>query len=248
MSKSKNNGVDPEEMIIKYGADTTRLFIMFAAPPEKELEWNENGLAGAYRFLSKIWRLVMEHKENLEFGEIDLSKVSREDKALLIKLNQTIKKVTESIEDDYHFNTSIAATMELINETQDYKTNILEAGKVTSESKKIFAEVIKNILVMLSPFTPHFCDELWEEIGNTGYLYEEKWLEYKEELTISDEIEIAVQVNGKLRGTLEIERGIEKAELEARALEIENVKKFIEGKEIVKMIIVPNKIINIVIR
>lgn len=128
MSKSKNNGVDPEEMITKYGADTTRLFIMFAAPPEK-LEWNENGLAGAYRFLTKIWRLVMEHKENLEFGEIDLTKVSRDDKALLIKLNQTIKKVTESIEDDYHFNTSIAATMELINETQDYKVNILEGGK-----------------------------------------------------------------------------------------------------------------------
>ena len=141
MSKSKNNGVDPEEMITKYGADTTRLFIMFAAPPEKELEWNENGLAGAYRFLTKIWRLVMEHKENLEFGEIDLTKVSRDDKALLIKLNQTIKKVTESIEDDYHFNTSIAATMELINETQDYKVNILEGGKTTSESKKIFAEV-----------------------------------------------------------------------------------------------------------
>ena len=139
MSKSKNNGVDPEEMIDKYGADTRRLFIMFAAPPEKELEWNENGLAGAYRFLTKIWRLVVEHKENMEFGEIDLNVVSREDKALIIKLNQTIKKVTESIEDDYHFNTSIAATMELINETQDFKVNVLEGGKATSESKNIWS-------------------------------------------------------------------------------------------------------------
>lgn len=248
MSKSKNNGVDPEEMITKYGADTTRLFIMFAAPPEKELEWNENGLAGAYRFLSKIWRLVMEHKENLEFGEIDLSKVSREDKALLIKLNQTIKKVTESIEDDYHFNTSIAATMELINETQDYKTNILEAGKVTSESKKIFAEVIKNILVMLSPFTPHFCDELWEEMGNTGYLFNEKWPSYDEKLTVSSDVVIAVQVNGKVRGTVEVERGTDKETVEKLALELENVKKHMEGKSLVKLIVIPDKIVNIVVK
>ena len=125
----------------------------------------------------------MEHKENLEFGEIDLTKVSRDDKALLIKLNQTIKKVTESIEDDYHFNTSIAATMELINETQDYKVNILEGGKTTSESKKIFAEVIKNILVMLSPLLHISVDELWEEMGNTGYLFNEKWPSYDEKLT-----------------------------------------------------------------
>lgn len=248
MSKSKNNGVDPEEMITKYGADTTRLFIMFAAPPEKELEWNENGLAGAYRFLTKIWRLVMEHKENLEFGEIDLTKVSRDDKALLIKLNQTIKKVTESIEDDYHFNTSIAATMELINETQDYKVNILEGGKTTSESKKIFAEVIKNILVMLSPFTPHFCDELWEEMGNTGYLFNEKWPSYDEKLTVSSEVVMAVQVNGKVRGTVEVERGTDKDIVEKLALNLENVKKHMEGKTLVKLIVIPDKIVNIVVK
>ena len=249
MSKSKNNGVDPEIMIEKYGADTTRLFIMFAAPPERELEWNENGLLGAARFLNKIWRIVFENKELLkEKGEINYSNFETDDKKLVRKLHQTIKQVTESIENNYHFNTSIAAIMELVNEIQEYRGNILGTDKEGSESKKIFRDTLCKTIVMLTPFTPHFCDELWEEIGNTGYLYEEKWLEYKEELTISDEIEIAVQVNGKLRGTLEIERGIEKAELEARALEIENVKKFIEGKEIVKMIIVPNKIINIVIR
>lgn len=248
MSKSKNNGVDPEEMIDKYGADTTRLFIMFAAPPEKELEWNENGLAGAYRFLTKIWRLVVEHKENMEFGEIDLNAVSREDKALIIKLNQTIKKVTESIEDDYHFNTSIAATMELINETQDFKVNVLEGGKATSESRKIFGEVVKNIVVMLSPFTPHFCDELWEEMGNTGYLFNEAWPEYKEELTKSSDVVIAVQVNGKVRGTVEVPRGTAKEEVEKAALEIENVKKHMEGKTLMKVIVVPEKIVNIVVK
>lgn len=248
MSKSKNNGVDPEEMIIKYGADTTRLFIMFAAPPEKELEWSENGLAGAYRFLSKIWRLVMEHKDNLEVGSIDLSKVSKEDKKILIKLNQTIKKVTESIENDYHFNTSIAATMELINDVQDYKNNVLDSNNITTESKKIFSEVVKNILIMLSPFTPHICDELWAELGNTGYLFNEEWPKYDEKLTIDSDITIAVQVNGKVRGMVETERGVSKEEVEKMALELENVKKHIEGKTIVKLIVVPEKIVNIVVK
>lgn len=248
MSKSKNNGVDPEEMIVKYGADTTRLFIMFAAPPEKELEWNENGLAGAYRFLSKIWRLVMENKENLEPGQVNLSKVSKEDKALLIKLNQTIKKVTDSIEDDYHFNTSIAATMELINETQDYKANVLDAGKETTESKKIFAQVIETILVMLSPFTPHICDELWNEIGHEGCLYTREWPTYDPKLTVTSEVTMAIQVNGKVRGTLEVERGTAKEIIEKLALEVENVKKHMEGKQLVKLIVVPDKIVNIVVK
>ena len=190
----------------------------------------------------------MEHKENLEFGEIDLTKVSRDDKALLIKLNQTIKKVTESIEDDYHFNTSIAATMELINETQDYKVNILEGGKTTSESKKIFAEVIKNILVMLSPFTPHFCDELWEEMGNTGYLFNEKWPSYDEKLTVSSEVVMAVQVNGKVRATITININEDEESIKEKALTAENVKNHTAGKEIVKVIIIKGKIVNIVVK
>lgn len=249
MSKSKNNGVDPEEMIEKYGADTTRLFIMFAAPPEKELEWNENGLAGSYRFLTRIWRLVMEGKESMNFSSpVDMTLVNKEDKKIIRKLHQTIKKITESIENDYHFNTAIAATMELINEVQDYKTNVLEAEARSSESRKIFADVMKNIVVMLSPFVPHFSDELWNEMGNTTYLFNESWPEYVEALTIADEVEVAIQVNGKVRGTLEIERTISKEDLQALALELENVKKHIEGKEIAKVIIVPGKIVNIVVK
>ncbi|MGL6024304.1 MAG: leucine--tRNA ligase, partial [Cetobacterium sp.] len=249
MSKSKNNGVDPEIMINKYGADTTRLFIMFAAPPERELEWNENGLAGAARFLNKIWRLVLENKEHLaETSSIDYSKLTKEDKALVRKLHQTIKKVTESIEADYHFNTSIAATMELLNEMQDFRAQVLGTEKETTESKKIFREAMLNVVVMLSPFTPHFCDELWEEMGNMGMLFSEAWPTYKEELTIADEVSIAVQVNGKLRGTLEVERTTSKEEVEAKALEIENVKKFIESQTVVKVIVVPGKIVNIVIK
>ncbi|WP_297404323.1 leucine--tRNA ligase [uncultured Cetobacterium sp.] len=249
MSKSKNNGVDPEIMINKYGADTTRLFIMFAAPPERELEWNENGLAGAARFLNKVWRLVLENKEYLEDKKsIDYSKLTKEDKALVRKLHQTIKKVTESIEADYHFNTSIAATMELLNEMQDFRANILGTEKETTESKKIFREAMINVVIMLSPFTPHFCDELWEEMGNAGKLFTIAWPIYIEELTIADEVEIAVQVNGKLRGTLEVDRSIPKDEIEKMALEIENVKKFIEMKKVMKVIVVPGKIVNIVVK
>ena len=249
MSKSKNNGVDPEIMINKYGADTTRLFIMFAAPPERELEWNENGLAGAARFLNKIWRLVLENKEYLtDLSSIDYSKLSKDDKVLVRKLHQTIKKVTESIEADYHFNTSIAATMELLNEMQDFRVQVLGTDKETLESKKIFREALVNVVIMLSPFTPHFCDELWQEMGNTGMLFLEPWPTHKEELTVADEISIAVQVNGKLRGTLEVERTIQKDELEKKALEIENVKKFIEGQTVVKVIVVPGKIVNIVVK
>lgn len=245
MSKSKNNGVDPEEMIEKYGADTTRLFIMFAAPPEKELEWNENGLAGAARFLNKIWRLIDENKDNISLDKIDYSILSKEDKGIIRKLHQTIKKVTESIENDYHFNTAIASNMELLNETQDYLNHL---KKENLESKKVLGEVLNKFVIMLSPFIPHFCDELWEILGNSSILAEENWVEYKEELTISDEITIAVQVNGKVRGTLEVARTISKEELESLALGHENVSKHIENQNIVKVIIVPGKIVNIVVK
>ncbi|MGX6590997.1 leucine--tRNA ligase [Cetobacterium ceti] len=248
MSKSKNNGVDPEEMIEKYGADTTRLFIMFAAPPEKELEWNENGLAGAYRFLSKIWRMILENKEEIEHGTINYDNLTKEDKKVVRKLHQTIKKVTESIEDNYHFNTSIAAIMELINEVQEFKTNILDVEKGSSESKKVFTEAMTKIVVMLSPFAPHFAGELWEEMGGNGEIEEQPWPEHVEALTISEEVAIAVQVNGKVRGTLEVDRNISKEDLEKLALDLENVKKHIEEKTVAKVIIVPNKIVNIVVK
>lgn len=248
MSKSKNNGVDPEEMIEKYGADTTRLFIMFAAPPEKELEWNENGLAGAYRFLSKIWRMILENKEEIEHGTINYDNLTKEDKKVVRKLHQTIKKVTESIEDNYHFNTSIAAIMELINEVQEFKTNILDVEKGSSESKKVFTEAMTKIVVMLSPFAPHFAGELWEEMGGNGEIEEQPWPEHVEALTISEEVAIAVQVNGKVRGTLEVDRNISKEDLEKLALDLENVKKHMEDKTVAKVIIVPNKIVNIVVK
>ena len=221
---------------------------MFAAPPEKELEWNENGLAGSSRFLNRVWRMVVENKKYFEIGDIDLEKVSKADKNILMKLHQTIKKVTASIEDNYHFNTSIAANMELINELQDFKANILETGETTSESKKVFTETVRTMIVMLSPFAPHITDELWKKLGETGHLFETAWPTHIEELTISDDVQIGVQVNGKLRATLDVSRTITKEELEVLALSAPNVIRFTEGKTIVKKIVVPGRIVNIVVK
>lgn len=248
MSKSKNNGVDPEVMIKKYGADTTRLFIMFTAPPEKELEWNENGLAGAARFLNRVWRVVLENVEMIKDEKIDYSKLSKEDKALVRKLHQTIKRVTEAIEDNYHFNTSIAGNMELINDVYDFRNNVLGTEKESTESQKVFGEVLRNIVIMLSPFVPHFCDELWEAMGEEGFLFNASWPEYDEKLTVADEITMAIQVNGKVRGSISVERTASKEEIEKMALAVENVQKHTEGKTVAKVIVVPGKIVNIVVK
>lgn len=248
MSKSKNNGVDPEVMIKKYGADTTRLFIMFTAPPEKELEWNENGLAGAARFLNRVWRVVLENVEMIKDEKIDYSKLSKEDKALVRKLHQTIKRVTEAIEDNYHFNTSIAGNMELINDVYDFRNNVLGTEKESTESQKVFGEVLRNIVIMLSPFVPHFCDELWEAMGEEGFLFNASWPEYDEKLTVADEITIAIQVNGKVRGSISVERTASKEDIEKMALAVENVQKHTEGKTVAKVIVVPGKIVNIVVK
>ena len=248
MSKSKNNGVDPEVMIKKYGADTTRLFIIFTAPPEKELEWNENGLAGAARFLNRVWRVVLENVEMIKDEKIDYSKLSKEDKALVRKLHQTIKRVTEAIEDNYHFNTSIAGNMELINDVYDFRNNVLGTEKESTESQKVFGEVLRNIVIMLSPFVPHFCDELWEAMGEEGFLFNASWPEYDEKLTVADEITMAIQVNGKVRGSISVERTASKEDIEKMALAVENVQKHTEGKTVAKVIVVPGKIVNIVVK
>lgn len=248
MSKSKNNGVDPEEIILNYGADAVRLFIMFAAPPERELEWNENGLSGAVRFLNRVWRIVIENKNYISEEQIDYTKVSKEDKSLVRKLHQTIKRITDSIEANYHFNTAIAGTMELVNEIYSYRANVLGTEKETSESKKIFGETIRDIIIMLSPFTPHFAEELWEELNEDKELFNVSWPKYNEKLTISDEVTMAIQVNGKMRGSITIDSNLSKEEIEKRAFEVENVIKHTEGKNIMKVIVVPKKIVNIVVK
>ena len=248
MSKSKNNGVDPEVIVKEYGADSARVFSLFAAPPEKELEWNMNGLAGAYRFLNRLFLLIEDTKEFSEAGEIDHGKRNSEDSEIQKKLHQTVKKVSESMEDNFHFNTAIAALMELLNDMTSYRQKVIDTGKISSESKKIWREVMEKTVLMLSPFAPHIADELWAASGREGYAFLESWPEYIEELTKESKINLVVQVNGKLRDTILADVNIPKEELEKIALASEKAQKFLEGKEIVKVVVVPNKLVNIVVK
>lgn len=250
MSKSKNNGLDPESIIREYGADATRLFSLFAAPPEKELEWNMNGVVGAYRFINRIYLLVQENREilNKKYSETIVENRNKYDESLQRKTHLTIKKVTESMEDNFHFNTAIAAIMELLNELTTFKQNVLDINEKSSESDKIFKESMESIILMISPFSPHVSEELWKEMGEEGYIFNASWPKFIEKLTISNEVTIAVQVNGKLRGTLVSKLDSTEDEVFGEAIKISNVSQFIEGKEIVKKILVKNKLLNIVVK
>ena len=255
MSKSKNNGVDPEEIVKEYGADPARVFTLFAAPPEKELEWNVNGLAGAYRFINRLFLII---SDSFEFADknagkennygIDLSKRSEKDEEIQKKLHQTVKKVTESIEDDFHFNTAIAAVMELLNDMTTYKQEVIDRNDVSTESRKIWKEVLDKVILLIAPFAPHIADELWEIIGNTTFTFEEEWPTFEEELTKEHKMNLVVQINGKIRETIPAKIGLPKEEYEKLAFDSEKIKKAIEGKEIVKVIVVPNKLVNIVVK
>ena len=255
MSKSKNNGVDPEEIVKEYGADSSRVFTLFAAPPEKELEWNMNGLAGAYRFINRLYLLVSgtaefsDHNAKSEnhYG-VELKKRNQKDEEIQKKLHQTVKKVTESIEDDFHFNTAIAAVMELLNDMTTYKQEVIDKDNISSESKKIWREVLEKTILLIAPFAPHVADELWAYLGNETFTFEEEWPKYDEELTKDHTFNLVIQVNGKVRDMVSAQIGISKDDAEKLALESEKAKKFIDGKEVVKVIVVPNKLVNVVVK
>ena len=255
MSKSKNNGVDPEEIVKEYGADSSRVFTLFAAPPEKELEWNMNGLAGAYRFINRLYLLISStadfadknaSKEN-NYG-INLDARNEKDKEIQKKLHQTVKKVTDSIEDDFHFNTAIAAIMELLNDMTTYKQNVIDKNDISSESKKVWHEVLEKVILLIAPFAPHVADELWSDLGNTTLTFEEEWPAFDEKLTVENNFNLVLQVNGKVRDMLPAQIGISKDDAEKLAFSSEKVQKFIKGKEVVKVIVVPNKLVNIVVK
>ena len=255
MSKSKNNGVDPEEIVKEYGADSSRVFTLFAAPPEKELEWNMNGLAGAYRFINRLYLLISSTadfadknatKEN-NYG-INLDARSEKDKEIQKKLHQTVKKVTDSIEDDFHFNTAIAAIMELLNDMTTYKQNVIDKNDISSESKKVWHEVLEKVILLIAPFAPHVADELWSDLGNTTLTFEQEWPSFDEKLTVENNFNLVLQVNGKVRDMLPAQIGISKDDAQKLAFSSEKVQKFVDGKEVVKVIVVPNKLVNIVVK
>jgi leucyl-tRNA synthetase len=241
MSKSKGNVVDPEELVKNYGADATRLFCLFAAPPEKDMDWSDKGIEGSYRFLSRLWRLVFDMREQLLSSGISPERPPKSMEPLKRKTHQTIKKVTEDIEKRFRFNTAIAAMMELVNDLYRAKE---AAG--SPEEFSIVREAVLNLIVMLSPFVPHIAEELWEAMGNEEMLFRVSWPGYDPHWCEEQEATIAVQVNGKLRATITVAKDSEQKEVEGRAFTEANVKRFLEDAAVKKVIYVPNKIINII--
>jgi leucyl-tRNA synthetase len=253
MSKSKGNVVDPVEMCAKYGADTVRTYMMFAAPPEKDFDWSDRDIEGAARFLGKVYRLVSKHADSLR-GVQALSaesaipnskfQISGEERSLLRKAHQTLRHVTEDMEGRWHFNTDVALCMELINDLTDHQ-GAIEAGKVRPEAHKA---VLELLVIMLSLFAPHIADELWEGLGHQGPLLRVAWPRFDNQLAAADELELPVQVNGKLRALIRVAVDAGEEEILARAQAEEKVVQHLAGKQIVKVVVVPQKLINIVAR
>src|SRR5579875_2162011 len=250
MSKSKGNVVDPTQMCARYGADTVRLYILFAAPAEKDLDWSDAGIEGASRFLNRVYRLVQRHAARLRAiksratdsaGFVSLTPAERR---LLRKTHQTLRHITEDIEGRWHFNTDVAMAMELVNELADSEPAI-EAGEIRPEVHK---ESLEYLVLMLSLFTPHLADELWEALGHSEPTLRVRWPQYNPELAAEEEIELPVQVNGKLRARIKVVVGLGEEEIRNLALRDERVAAYLDGKQVVRVIVVPQKLISIVVK
>jgi len=242
MSKSKGNVVDPNDLINEYGADTVRLFSLFAAPPEKDLEWSAQGVEGASRFLNRVYRYILNNKQTIREGSSIPDQLSETGKAINRKMHQTIRKVTQDIENNFHFNTAISAIMELFN-----ALSVCEEGKREKAEAPVMKQALHTILLLLSPMVPHFSAEMWEQCGIEQSLEKESWPSYDAEAAKEDMLTIVIQVNGKLRSRLQVPADIGDEELKDKALTDENVLKFTNSKVIKKTIVIKKKLVNIVV-
>ena len=245
MSKSKGNVVSPDEMIARYGADATRMYALFAAPPDRDLDWQEEGVAGISRFLGKVYRLATKFSAVTSLNQGGSPAVATpQGQALLRKLHQTIAKITQDFDGRWHFNTSISSIMILVNEILAHEA-AMDAGEVAPET---IAEVFRGLILLLAPFAPFFAAEMWEQIGGKGVVFRTQWPMANAELVREDEVEIPVQVNGKLVNVVKVPAGSDEAAMKAAALADEKVKSRIEGKTVVKVIVVPGKLVNLVVK
>ena len=241
MSKSKNNGIDPQEMVEKYGADTVRLFMMFASPAEMTLEWQESGVEGAKRFLGRVWNLVYQYQQNPAKTSLDITALSTAQKALRREIHKTIAKVSDDIGRRQTFNTAIAAVMELMNK-------LTKASLESDQDRAVMAEALSAVVRMLYPITPHICFELWQALGNESNIDTAEWVKADEAAMVEDEKLIVVQVNGKVRGKVTVPATSSEEEIKAAAKADPNVAKFLDGKEILKEIYIPLKMLNFVVK
>lgn len=241
MSKSKNNGIDPQEMVEKYGADTVRLFMMFASPAEMTLEWQESGVEGAKRFLGRVWNLVYQYQQNPAKTSLDITTLSATQKALRREVHKTIAKVSDDIGRRQTFNTAIAAVMELMNK-------LTKAYLESDQDRAVMAEALSAVVRMLYPITPHICFELWQALGNESNIDTAEWVKADEAAMVEDEKLIVVQVNGKVRGKVTVPATSSEEEIKVAAKADPNVAKFLDGKEILKEIYIPLKMLNFVVK
>jgi len=244
MSKSKGNVVSPEEIIAKYGADTARLFILFAAPPERDLEWSDQGVEGASRFLGRLWRIVGHYAPMVRAakGGYDPSALSKEEKELRRVLHSTIKKVTDDVGERFNFNTAISAIMELVNAMYLFREQVAEP------TPGLVRETVSGLLKLLAPFAPHITEELWSETIAEGSVHAQAWPAFDAEAVKVAESEVVLQINGKVRDRIVVPVGLTAKELEAKAFEQERVKALVAGKQVVKVVCVPQKLVNIVVK
>jgi leucyl-tRNA synthetase len=244
MSKSKGNVVGAYEMAEKFGADTGRLYTLFAAPPEKDLEWSEESIEGSWRFLNRVFRLVDRHAEAIRGfarANYDASTLNEKEKSLLRKAHQTLRRVTSDFETRWHFNSAIALVMEFTNEI--YAVEPLE----NSVRPEIRREMLELLTLMLAPMTPHLSEELWEMLGHAGGLWNSRWPAYSEEFAREEELEIPVQVNGRVRSRLKVAAGATEEAVVSLAQKDSTIAPHLAGKRIVKKIYVPDKLLNLVV-
>ncbi len=242
MSKSKGNTVDPQSLIDRYGADTVRLFVMFASPPEQSLEWSDAGVEGAHRYLKRLWKAVYDHLQVKQesLAELNVDQLNADQKAMRFKLHETLKKVGDDYGRRLTFNTAIAANMELLNHLGKFDDQ-------TAQGHALRQQVLDSIVLMLAPVIPHLCHQLWQLLGHDSLIIDHAWPGYDETALVLDTIEMVIQVNGKVRGKMQVSADADKQSCERLALENDNAIRFIEGKPVRKVIVVPKKLVNIVV-
>jgi leucyl-tRNA synthetase len=244
MSKSKGNVVSPDEMVARYGADATRMYALFAAPPDRDLDWQEDGVAGVSRFLARVWRLTTKYAPMARTAQGETAAPTGISLKLLRKLHQTIARITLDFEGRWHFNTCVAAIMELVNEIQAADAQ-LAAGEVPAP---VVRELLRTLVLLLAPFAPYLAAELWEALGEKGSVLRAPWPVSDPELAKEDELEIPVQINGRLVTIVRVPADADAKTIEAAALADEKVKSRIAGKTVVKVIVVPGKLVNLVVK
>jgi leucyl-tRNA synthetase len=247
MSKSKGNVVDPDDMIRRFGADATRLFTLFAAPPERDLEWTESGVEGASRFLNRLWRFVRTHGEVIGSGGRLPGTLTDTGRAFRRTIHETISRVTTDVERHFHFNTAISAIMELVNALHDFERDSLD-GVAREERAALIREAVEVTLRLIGPVAPHFAEELWQGLGNPKSLFTESWPVVDASALVKEQVTVVVQVDGKVRSRLTVDVSAPEQAVREQALAEDKVRPWLDGREVAKVVVVPGRLVNIVTR